>query len=183
MMNSEIIIFFEFNDEMFRHESFYFKICMLIINELHLINEWKNFRNVYSNINVIKTCLSRNILCVNMLTTLNDETLKQIKKNCDFIKNIKIIKTSLNKSEIYMQYNQLKQSQTEMKNLQHILSAMIENYLNIFKIVIYVDNFFLINELCQHIQEWMQKLNYFRETLKWIKSLSTFMINWNKQRI
>ena len=40
-----------------------------------------------------------------------------------------------------------------MKNLQYILSTMIENYLNIFKIVIYIDNLFLINELCQHIQE------------------------------
>ena len=183
MTNSEITIFFEFNDEMLRHESFYFKICMLIIDELHLINEWKNFRNVYSNIDVIKTRLSRNISCVDVSTTLNDETLKQIKKNCDFTESIKTIKTPLNKSEIYMQYSQLKQSQTKMKNLQHILPAVIENYLNILKIVIYVDNLFLINELCQHIQEWMRKLNYFRETLKWIKSLSAPMIDWNKQRI
>ena len=51
---------------------------------------------------IISQYLSRNISCVDVSTTLNDETLKQIRKNCDFTKSIKTIKTPLNKSEIYM---------------------------------------------------------------------------------
>ena len=183
MTSPEIAISSEFNDEVLRHESFYSRICMLAIDELHLVDEWKDFRNVYSNIGVVRTRLPRSIPCVGVSATLDDETLEQVRKDCGFTGSTRTIKTPLDRSEIYMQYSQLKQPQTGMKDLQHILPAVVENYLSIPKIVIYVDNLSLINELCQHIQGWMRELNYPREALEWVKPLSAPMADWDKQRI
>jgi len=63
-----------------------------------------------------------------MLITLNNKTLKNVKKQYKFVSNIKIIKISLNKSKIYLQFSLIKHIEKYIKNLQHILLAQVKSF-------------------------------------------------------
>jgi len=65
-----------------------------------------------------------------------------------FSSDIRIIKTALNHSEIYIQINSLQMFAISMLNLQHVLSAQVNDSLNILKIIIFMNFIKIINNVC-----------------------------------
>ena len=125
-INSKIAISKRFHDDMLHRESYFFKLYILVIDELHLIDEWRDFRSKYAILKILRTRLSIEILILSVSTTLNVETLNNVKRQCKFTRNTNVIKILLNKSEIYLQFSQIKYSLEDTKDLQHILSRQIE---------------------------------------------------------
>ena len=163
-INSKIAISKRFHDDVLRRESYFFRLCMLVIDELYLIDEWRNFRSKYATLEVLRTRLSIEILILNVSITLNVETLNNVKRQCKFTRNTSVIKTSLNKSKIYLQFSQMKYSLENTKDLQYILSRQIEKSQNISKTIMYVDKIELINVICKNMRQWIERLNYSKET-------------------
>jgi len=62
-----------------------------------------------------------------MLITLNNKTLKNIKKQCKFASNVRIFKISLNKLKIYIQFSFIKYIKKYIKNLQYMLLTQVKN--------------------------------------------------------
>ena len=97
-INSKIAILKRFYNDVLRRESYFFKFCMLVIDELHLIDEWRNFRSKYTTLEILRTRLSIEILILNISVILNVEILNNVKRQCKFTRNTSVIKISLNKS-------------------------------------------------------------------------------------
>jgi len=97
---------------------------------------------------VLHARLSAKLSLLSVFATVNAKTLIIVKDQCDFNSDIRIIKTALNHSEIYIQINLLQMSAISMLDLQHVLSAQVNNSLNIFKIIIFMNFIKIINNVC-----------------------------------
>lgn len=122
-ISSKIAIFKFFNDEILKHVSFFANLCLLTINEMHLISKWSTFRSEYFDLEVLHARLSAKLSLLSIFATVDVKTLIIVKDQCDFNSDIRIIKTALNHSEIYIQISSLQMSAISMLDLQHVLSA------------------------------------------------------------
>ena len=181
--NSKIIIFKRFLNDVLYHTFYTSWLYLITIDELHLMSKWKNFRSKYARLKILRTRLSNELLVLKISTTFDVKTLNFVKKQCEFFETTKIIKTFLNKFEIYMQYNVLKFFMKKWKNLQFLLSKKTQNYLNVSKIVVYIDEINKINEICELMKQWISKLKYSTNARNWICSFSTFITTNDKNRI
>ncbi len=99
---------------------------MFAINKLHLVNEQKKFRTNYVCFEILRTRLRSKISIIDVLIIFNNKTLKNVKKQCKFVSNMRIFKTFLNRLEIYMQFNLIKYTKKYIKNLQYILLTQVK---------------------------------------------------------
>ena len=146
--SSEITILKSFNDNVLKHVSFAANLCLLTVNEMHLIFEWREFRSEYHDFDMLRIKLSADVSLLSASAIVNAKTLKIVKDRCEFNSDVRIIKTALNRSEIYLQINKLQMSANDMLNLQHILSARVTSSFNIFKMIIFMNSIKLINNVC-----------------------------------
>jgi len=65
--------------------------------------------------------LRSKILIINILIIFNNKTLKNVKRQCEFVFNIQIFKIFLNKLKIYIQFSFIKYIKKYIENLQYIL--------------------------------------------------------------
>jgi len=86
-----------------------------------------------------------------MSITLDNETLKNVKKQYEFASNIRIFKISLNRSKIYMQFNFIKYIKKHIKNLQYILLTQVKKSQNISKTIVYINKIINVNKMCERI--------------------------------
>lgn len=128
----EIAITMVFNDDVLRHSSFSDQLCLLAIDEAHLVNEWKTFRPAYFGLNVLRTRIPPWIPLLGVSATLNDVTVDVIRERCDFAPDTIIIRTPLDRPEIYLQVSSICNPANSMLDLQHLLPAQITK-LRIFR--------------------------------------------------
>jgi len=88
-----------------------------------------------------------------VLIILNNKTLKNVKKQCEFASNVRIFKISLNKLKIYMQFSLIKYIKKYVKNLQYILLTQVKRFQNILKIVVYINKIIDVNKTYEHIRQ------------------------------
>ncbi len=174
----EIAIFKFFNDEILRHVSFFANLCLLIIDEMHLISKWSTFRSEYFDLEVLRARLSARLSLLSVFATVDVKTLIIVKDWCNFSSNIRIIKTALNCSEIYIQINSLQMFAISMLDLQHVLSVQANDSLNIFKIIIFMNFIKIINNICALMRRWMNQLSYSRDFKNWVTSFFWHDLNW-----
>lgn len=175
--SSKIAIFKFFNDEILRHVSFFINLCLLTIDEMHLISKWSTFHSEYFNLEVFHIKLFARLSLLNVFATVDVKTLIIVKNQCDFSSNIRIIKTALNHSEIYIQINSLQMFAISMLNLQHVLSAQVNDSLNILKIIIFMNFIKIINNVCTLMRRWMNQLSYSHDFKNWVTS---FFLTWSQ---
>ena len=98
-----------------------------------------------------------------MSATLNVETLNNVRRQCEFTRNTSVIKTPLDRSEIYLQFSQMKYPLEDTKDLQHILPRQVEKPQDIPKTIVYVDKVELVNVICENMRQWIERLDYPKE--------------------
>ncbi len=91
------------------------------------------------------------ISIINVLITLDNKTLENIKKQCEFVSNMRVFKISLNRLEIYIQFNLIKYTKKHIKNLQHMLLTQVKKSQDISKIVVYIDKIIDVNKIYKRI--------------------------------
>jgi hypothetical protein len=124
---------------MLRHSKFSQRLCLITLNELHLMSKWKNFRSECYNLDILRARLSNEIFFLRASTTLKRKTLLNVKNWCEFNVNCQTMKTTLNCLEIYLHINQLNHSMNSMLDLQFILSVKIKTIINVSKIIIFMN--------------------------------------------
>ena len=168
--SSEIAIFKFFNDEILKHVSFFTNLCLLTINEMHLISKWSTFHSEYFDLEMLHARLSARLSLLNIFVTIDVKILIIVKDWCNFSSNIRIIKTALNHSEIYIQINSLQMFAISMLDLQHVLSVQVNDSLNILKIIIFMNFIKIINNICTLMRCWMNQLSYSCDFKNWVTS-------------
>ena len=120
-INPEIAVFKRFNEDVLKHFTFYLNLCLMAVNKIHIINDWKSFRSECVQIDVFCAKLFFNVSLLNASATLNPDIFEKIQKQCGFMSNCAILKTSLNRQKIYLQIICFKKTKISMLNFQHIL--------------------------------------------------------------
>ncbi len=70
-----------------------------------------------------------------------------------------------------------------MLDLQHVLSVQVNDSLNIFKIIIFMNFIKIINNICTLMRRWMNQLSYSHDFKNWVTSFFFNMILTDKTRI
>ena len=166
-----------------RHFNYSINLCLIIIDEFHLMFEWKKIRSKYFNLIVLKVKLLDVIMFQTSSTTLNSQIMKTIKENCQFDDNTIVVKTILNWSKIYFQIIQFKEFMKNMLNLQCMFSRNVRHYLNMSKIIVFINFINDIKRTCALSKRWMLKLNYFFDFWKLIIFSFVDMTKIDKNRI
>ena len=156
----EIAIKKSFNEEVLRYPSFYSKLCLLAIDDLHLVSEWRDFRPEYFALGVLRARLPDGIPVLGASATLDHQTLQTVKESCSFDPSTATIKTPLDRPEIYLQVSSTTKSFSSMGDLQHILPADASSPSDIPKTIIFMDSITSIKTACSLIRVWMNHLGY-----------------------
>ena len=166
-----------------RHSEFAQNLCLLALDELHLVSEWREFRPEYYDLGVLRARLPDGIPFLGASATLDFKTLNEVKERCEFDSNTSIIKTGLDRPEIYLQLSTLKYPIKGMLDLQFLLPSNAVNYLDIPKTIIFMDSIASIKNACALIKSWMKQLNYPSVSSRWISPFFSDMATKDKEKI
>ena len=92
--------------------------------------------------------------------TLDRQTIEMVRDRCAFNDDTHLIRTPLDRPEIYLQVSQIQKAQHTMLDLQCLLPAHVEEPSDIPKTIIFMDSIQDARILCEHIQTWMKMLKY-----------------------
>lgn len=133
---------------------------MLAIDELHLVSEWRESRPDYFALGVLRSRLPDGIPFLGTSATLDPRTLKIVKESCAFDVDTVIMKTSLDRPEIYLQVVSTSMPLNGMVDLQHVLPAQANVPFDIPKKIIFIDSIQSIRAACSLMRVWTTQLGY-----------------------
>ena len=97
----EIAISKKFKKCILDHFSFTDRLCLLAVDEIHLVEEWgKNFRPMYTEIGKIRKRIPCHVPLVGILATLTKSVRSRVMEKAGFLPNYRLLQTSLDRSEI-----------------------------------------------------------------------------------
>lgn len=165
------------------HHSFSSRLRLLAIDELHLVSEWKDFRPEYSELHMLRSRIPAHVPVLGVSATLDPQTLEWIKESAGFDPNVKTLRSSIDRPEIYFQISCLDESERSMLNLQSVLPQTVTRFSDVPKTIIYIDGVAQICKAFQLFQTWMRQLNYPPESKSWIATYFSDMATADKERI
>lgn len=168
---------------MLRHPSFSSKLCLLAIDELHLVNEWKDFRPAYFGLKVLRTRLPVGVPLLGVSATLDAKTLDIVQERCGFAEDTVIMKTALDRPEIYLQVSPMCNPINTMLNLQHLLPTTVTIAQDIPKTIIFMDSIAEVVNGCQLMRKWIQQLSYPMEAARVVVPFFAAMATRDKRDI
>ena len=172
-----------FNESVLRHPSFFQKLCLLAIDELHLVSEWREFRKDYFALGVLRTRLPDGIPFLGASATLDPKTLAIVKESCRFGADTIVMRTSLDRPEIYIQVSQTTQPITRMLDLQHVLPKRASSSFDIPKTLIFMETIAAIESACKLMRIWMHQLGYPADADNWVSPFFSDMATRDKECI
>lgn len=177
----EIAVSKSFNDNVLRHSSYSSKLCLLAIDELHLVSEWREFRPDYFGLPVLRARLPDGIPFLGASATLDHQTIKVVKESCAFAADTATIKTSLDRSEIYIQISKTLMPVNSMLDLQHVLPAQASSPFDVPKTIIFMDSIQSIKKACALMRVWMNQLKYPAQCVDWVAPFFADMASRDKK--
>ena len=173
-----------FNQEVLRHQEFQEKLCLLVVDELHLVEDWKSFRPDYMEISALRARLPADLPFLGASATLSDTILQEIQVSCGFRSDrLSIIKTSLDRPEIYIQVAPIQGAAKDMKDLHHLLPANATKATDIPKTIIFMESINSIRSTCKLMRGWMRSLKYPEGCHDWILTFFSEMSDYDKENI
>lgn len=168
---------------MLRHPEFHSRLCLLAIDELHLVEDWKEFRPDYTMLGVLRTRLPYGTPLLRVTATLDPLLISRIKASCSFEQNINIIQSALNRPEIFIQCSMMKGTIKGMQDLQHLLPPVIVSPVDIPETVVFMDSVPLVMQAYRHLKCWMKMLGYPGNVDNLVQPYFSAMATRDKERI
>src|SRR5271155_654437 len=78
------------------------KLCCIALDEVHLVDEWKDFRNEYARIGWFRQALPRHIPLFAASATLGPIVRERVRRSCNFRESFCLIETSIDRDEIFI---------------------------------------------------------------------------------
>ena len=158
-------------------------LALVAIDELHLVSEWGEFRPQYRLLHLLR---ARVDLCVPFLgvsATLYFTVLQDVKEAAGFDNDIFVECTSMDRPEIYIETDVLKDDQVSMLDLLFLLPVTVTRPQDIPKTIIYMNDIKSIQAAVKIMRRWMNELGYPPEAEKWVQPYFAIMAKSDKQRI
>lgn len=115
--------------------------------------------------------------------TLDPQTLHWVKASAGFDSDVKVIRTSIDRPEIFFQVSCIQESEKSMLNLQSILPQTATQFLDVPKTIVYVDSVAQICKAVDLFRTWMRQLRYPAEAFSWVAPYFSDMAAPDKHRI
>lgn len=183
MTSPEIVMSTRFNKDVLQSSVFSSRLCLLAIDELHLVHEWRNFRPEYYNLAILRLRLPEGIPFLGVSATIDTTILATVLDRCGFQANTRIIRTSLDRPEIFLQASSLQYSAQSMLDLQFLLPPTVNSAQSIPKTVIFMDLVASIRQAVHLFQKWMRQLNYPSSASNWVSPFFSDMADSDKTRV
>ena len=179
----EIAISKWFNTDVLKHTSFSSKLCMLAVDEAHLVVDWREFRPDYYDLGMIRARLPDGVPLFAASATLDQVTLSMVRDRCGFDANHRLIKITLNRPEIYIHVSPLLKPASGMLDLQWLLPRDVVAARDIPKTIVFIDSIAYITQLCSLMRKWMNQLLYPPGAARWVSPFFSDMAQVDKDRI
>jgi hypothetical protein len=177
------------NDTPFREDvtnalRFREKLCCIAIDEAHLVDEWKDFRNEYARIGWFRQALPRHIPLFAASATLGPIVREKVRRSCNFRESFCLIETSIDRDEIFIGVYTMDRARNSFLDLSGILPEVAATGEEIPKTVIFIDSITEIQALRRTILTWMRRLSYpVAKCQHWVKTYFASMAKASKTSI
>ena len=156
----EIALKKRFAEGILRAPEFSQKLCLLAIDEMHVVEEWSGFRPAYLQLAVLRSRLAERVPLLGASATLTDELVDELRVSCGFRRATHVVKTPLDWPEIYLQVTPAKYPMNGMLDLQHLLPDIVSSPQDIPKTIVFVDSCATAANASKLLAEWMADLGY-----------------------
>ena len=194
LTSPEIAVSQEFNKDILSDPEFSRRIALFAVDELHLIRHWgRSFRPDYMNIAIIRKRLPPNVPLLGVTATLNPRLLKEITASAGFNIDVSVIRTPLNRPEIFIQVQHMAHSSKSMRDLAFLAEPVRQNMsdsgLNnhetadhelIPKTIVFMDSILNVKIACRLLKGWISRLNYPSNVSSWVQPFFSTMSKHDK---
>ncbi len=101
LISSKLALFNVFFRKILQNFEFCDRICFVVIDEIHLMKDWFNWRSKYDRFCELRSILSHIIFFFVISIILKDELIAKLIKKLRFSENVKIIHESMNREKIF----------------------------------------------------------------------------------
>lgn len=127
MLGPEVALSPQFDDEVLKDSNFREKLCLVAIDELHVVDQWGNdFRPAYSRLAILRKRLPRDVPWFGTSATLDPDMLKQVKELMDFNSDVKVMRTSVDRPEIGFEIRPMEHAATSFSDLKFLIEPAKE---------------------------------------------------------
>lgn len=163
----EIALSKKFKKNILDHYGFTERICLLAIDEIHLVDQWgQAFRPLYAEIEKVRKRIPCHVPLLGVSATLTKSTRSRILDKAGFLSNYKLMQTSLDRPEIMQIHRFMEHSKASCLDLQFILPKEATQASDIQKTIIFVNS---VRPMINIIVEWMRQLSYPETCIDWIR--------------
>lgn len=148
-----------------------------------MVSEWKDFRPQYNELRILRSRIPAQIPVLGVSATLDPQTLDWVRMSAGFDSDVEIIRSSIDRPEIYFQVSRIDESQRSMLNLQSILPKAVARFSDVPKTIVYMDSIAQICKADLLFREWMRRLEYPAESLGWVAPYFSDMADSDKRKI
>jgi superfamily II DNA helicase RecQ len=159
------------------------RLALVAVDELHLVNEWSQFRPQYRALHLLRARVNLSVPFLGVSATLDFTTLQDVKEAAGFDNDVSVERTSMDRPEIYIEVDALKHDQSSMLDLLSLLPVMVTRPQDIPKTIIYMNEIKSIQAAVKLIRRWMNELGYPPEAQKWVQPYFSIMAKVDKRSI
>jgi superfamily II DNA helicase RecQ len=97
-----------FNKDILQRRAFMDRLALVAIDELHLVNEWSQFRPQYRPLHLLRPRIDLSVPFLGVSATLDFTVLQDVKEAVGFDNDISVERTSMDRPELYIEVDALK---------------------------------------------------------------------------
>jgi superfamily II DNA helicase RecQ len=101
LINSKFVLFNEFFKIVLQNSFFRERFVFVVIDEIHLMKNWNNWRFDYKRLDELRSMLFRFVFFFAISTILKNQLIAQFVNNLRFNVDVMIIKKSLNRKNLF----------------------------------------------------------------------------------
>lgn len=133
---------------------------------------------------VLRSRLPANLPFLGLSATLSDKILQEIKDSCGFRSDkLSVIKTPLDRPEIYIQVKPFSGTMKDLDDLHHLLPATATRATDIPKTIVFMESISSIRATSILMRGWMRRLGYPKESRAWLETYFSEMSDLDKDDI
>lgn len=141
------------------------KIGLVAVDECHLVAQWKQFRENYSNLHVLRQCLRSDVVWFGCSATMSENDEDQILRNGGFrsigsgTHRSAIIRGSIDRPDIYLSFHPIPRNL--LKSFAPLLFLLRStdsgacSPSSIPKTIVFINNISRTHEACEYFRDWL----------------------------
>ncbi|OXV05210.1 hypothetical protein Egran_07022, partial [Elaphomyces granulatus] len=112
--------------ELLECEEFQQRLVLVAIDEVHLVQQWgEKWREHYSRIEVLRHRIDKRVPWFATSATLDTATLKAVRESAGFQKNVKVIKTPIDRPDISLSIRRIQHTLKSFHDLKFLIDDAV----------------------------------------------------------